>query len=307
MTEPRPASPSVADERTLSPALAKRRYLTAAVLFFIGSLGAVVQRLAVGPMEGDLAAAVPAVMLTIYLVAMLILFTARARLRIGADGVLLRWLGRRRFVAHDEIVGIVRFEKGWAHAWSLLSGYRYLLRVVVLRVMLRSGEEIPVAVVRRGEDDEQLARIEARLRHAMDTFGRSGTAVGVDPLRRGNRGLAAWVTALRALGAGANAGARTAPMSRDQLLSVVEAPASPATDRVAAAIAIALGSDLDDDARTRLRSVSEATAAPRLRIAIEKAYSGAGEAEMEAALAEIEDEEQKVSGRHRVTAPAGRQ
>jgi hypothetical protein len=211
-----------------------------------------------------------------------------SRFSVGADGIVLRWLWVRRFVGYDDITGVTRFDRGWGSS-----------RVLGLSLALRSGGtvELPVSQSGRlwGDPAVTLALVEERIREAREAFRHGGTAADAALLRRGERDVGAWVTALRSIGAGANADLRTAPLPRESLFRIVEDPAAHAADRAAAAVA--LGSDLDDESKARLRSAAEATAAPRLRIAIEKAAGGDGEAELEAALAEIDGERGEARGR----------
>lgn len=105
------------------------------------------------------------------------------------------------------------------------------------------------------------------------------------PVRRRDRSTAAWIASLRALGEGIEAGPRTAPIPRDRLLRILEAPALPAIDRAAAAVALAV--DADDGERERLRIAAE-DAEPRLRVVLEQAAAEADEEALAAALEAIE-------------------
>lgn len=263
------ASQAVADFRTPSRALSKRRYSVGAGVGFAAiAMGFVPATTGAHP------AAVPA-LLGLLTVAMVFLFAAPTQLSIGSDGIAVRWLWTRRFLGFDQITGVTRFEKGWGNS-----------RLVGLRVVLRSGETVELATSRGDWSDGQSAILCQRVLEAMETFRQGGTATDAARLRRGDRGVGEWITTLRSLGAGANADLRTAPVPRDRLFHIVEDPAAPAAERAAAAVA--LGGDLDDESRARLRAAAAATAAPRLRIAIEKVADGDAEAELEAALAEIE-------------------
>jgi hypothetical protein len=94
---------------------------------------------------------------------------------------------------------------------------------------------------------------------------------------------------LRAIGTGANADHRTAPISRDQLWQIVEHAGSRPSARAGAAIALAEG--LDDAGRVRLQKAAGATASPKIRVAIEKAATSPSDEELREALAELEQEE----------------
>jgi hypothetical protein len=140
-----------------------------------------------------------------------------------------------------------------------------------------------------GAHDDDIGIVEERLREARDAFRQGDRGDAAAPIRRGERGVGEWVASLRAIGTGANADMRTAPVPRENLFRIVEDPAAVATDRAAAAIA--LGAELDDESRARLRRTAESTAALRLRVAFERAAGDGETAEIEAALAELDGEE----------------
>ncbi len=276
------ASQAVAEFRSLSRALSKRRYGVAAGVGFGGLLMGFLAVLGNFPAANVLASP----LLVVALVAMAVLFASPTRISVGADGIALRWLWTRRFLGFDEITSVARFDKGWGNS-----------RILGMRVTLRSGEVVEIATSQGQWGDGETAIILERIREAIETYRQGGTAADTALLRRGERGVGEWITALRSLGAGANADMRTAPVPRERLFRIVEDPAAPAADRAAAAVA--LGADLDEEIRDRLRSAAAATAAPRLRVAIEKAAGGEAEAELEAAMAEVEGAggDRRVAGR----------
>ena len=194
-----------------------------------------------------------------------------ARLTVGIDGVVRSRLGRKRFIGYGDI-DTVRYEERW---WGWRTG---------VLLTLRSGEMVrfPMAQL----DKETGAIIEERIWEAMAVHA-GGDGADAALLRKGTRTVGQWIASLRAIGAGANADLRTAPLPRERLLRIVEDPASPADDRAAAAVAV--GASSNDDDRARLQSVADAVAAPRLRVAIEAA-AGADDAELEAALAQVVEE-----------------
>ena len=259
---------SVASFRTMSRAVTRRRYTAAIAALFL-AVGIVPRLLGSGAASG-----VGFVIATVLLALVMIVPT---RLSVGADGLVLRWFGRSRFLAHGEIAGVTRYDKSWGRSSQ-----------VGLAVRLRSGEEVLIPVAQSSWVTQEAQIIEERIREALEAFRAGDAAADAALLRRGGRELAEWIAALRAIGAGANADMRTAPVARERLFRIVESPTAGAPDRAAAAVA--LGHDLDDDARRRLRVAAEAIAAPRLRFAVEAAASGGEEAEIEAALAEVEQE-----------------
>jgi hypothetical protein len=268
------ASQTVATFRGVSMMLAKRRYGMIIGLAFGGFIAGMMNALrfrGLSPAFG----AMGFVLLATSIVAFAGLMIAPTRITVGADGIATRWLWQKRFYGFDEIDAVNRFERGYGRS-----------HVVGLKLLLRDGKEVFLPMSQGSWGDGDAGIIEERVREAMETFRRGDAAADAALLRRGDRAVGEWVSALRSIGAGANADLRTAPVPRERLFRIVEDPSSPPADRAAAAIA--LGSELDADARARLQAAAEATAAPKLRIAIEKAASGSEAAEVEAALAEIE-------------------
>jgi hypothetical protein len=272
------ASQSVATFRTLSRVLARRRFgfglgaaFGAAYVSFITTAGRHPSSVAVA-------------MFVLALAVALGLTVAPTRLSVGADGIVLRWLGRQRFIGYEDIELVTRFDRSWGRS-----------RIVGLSLLLRSNEQVMVPISSSNWPKAgAVDLIEERIREAMETYRTGGAAADAALLRRGERRLGEWVAALRALGAGANADMRTAPVPRERLFRIVEDPACAPTDRAAAAVALGGDGALDDDGRARLRAVAEATAAPRLRVAIEKAAAAPDSAELEAALADVEGEKNKL-------------
>jgi hypothetical protein len=192
---------------------------------------------------------------------------------IGADGILLRSAGRQRYLRHGAIERVF-----------VIPGAERV------EIVLRSGERIALPC-RAGRSSELARQIE----HALTAAG-DGAEADVPRLLRGDRPLRGWIADLRALGMGANAAHRVAPVSADRLWRIVESPATRPTVRAAAAVA--LGPRLDARDRDRLRAAASATIAPRLRIALEAAAGSARDAELEALLAEVEGEDPGSERRH---------
>lgn len=198
-----------------------------------------------------------------------------SRVEVGADGVLVRWFGRERFVRHDAIELAWVGERGWGKSRR---------KSVLLK--LTSGEEmdIPVSSVTwdRGRAEALVARI-----HAAMEARRAGSEVAPEALlRRGDVAHVDWVRTLRA-GRALATHRRAAPLG-DQLWRIVEDPAGEPLTRAAAAVA--LGSELAPDERARLQHVAGATAAPRLRIALDAVADGEDEEAVGEALEALEKE-----------------
>jgi hypothetical protein len=198
---------------------------------------------------------------------------------VGADGLVIRWLGSQRVVPFAEVVGLelrpVRF-----------------LDTVMLEVKQRSGRVDAIALHPRTADAEAVL---LRLREAMALKrGEACAGVSVEGLARRGRALPAWIASLRAIGAGAHATHRDAAVAPESLWRVVEDAAVDGEARAAAAVA--LTSDLDDAGRSRLRAAARSIAAPRLRIALDAA-AGADEAALAEALAALEEDEARGTAR----------
>jgi hypothetical protein len=204
------------------------------------------------------------------------------RLKVGADGFEIRWIRTRRFIAYDQVESISRYENGLGN--SRMSG---------LRVALHSGEVVLLPIQRGRWESDQIGIIGERILEAKQAIGCGDVAVDAALLRRGDRPMSDWMAALRAIGTGANATLRTAPVPRDRLMRIVEDPTQAAAARAAAAVALAGG--LDEEGRTRLRVAAEAIAAPKLRVAVEKVAEGREEAELEAALSEVDRDSPRVT------------
>ena len=266
--------------RALSPLIAKRPYLAPLMQFVINLslqifLRPMLHREGLG-LVGALA------MLGILSSALFVMMTTRVL--VGADGVVLRWLWRERFVPYRDIGRIANYARGkWP---SKVSG---------VKLVLTSGEAIRLAITNRREIADSTRGLSARIHAAWSAQEPSGSQSAAALLRRQGRGMTAWISGLRALGAGANADMRTAPIPRERLFRVVEDASIDPTTRAAAAVA--LGLELDDDGRASLHSAIAAMAAPKLRFAIEEAASphAADDRAIEAALAELEIEEAKTA------------
>jgi hypothetical protein len=178
------------------------------------------------------------------------------RVTVGADGVLLRWLGTERFVAWPGVAGIEPFDGGvvlvLAHGrWLALrtpAAYErhYPEREAMIERMRTAWRAAP-----RRVEDEVAARLLGR---------------------RGSR-TSEWVRSMRGL-LRAELGYRHGAMPPERLWRVVEDPAAESVARIGAAVALA--GSLDDGGRERLRTAAESCVEPRLRIALATAATSAG-------------------------------
>lgn len=188
-----------------------------------------------------------------------------AKLVVGADGLLLSFLGRRQFIPYRDIAIVAPCDEP----------------SIGIELTLRSGDSVRIPVdphARPGKNDR--ATILARIREAVAHHQQHDPAAAAALLARGDTDLRSWIQRLRALGAGANVDHRTAPVPTDTLLRIVEDAGAGPQERLGAAIALKAAS-LDEAEQQRLTAAANATAAPKLRIALE-----AAQAEDEAALLE---------------------
>ncbi|UQA61639.1 hypothetical protein [Polyangium aurulentum] len=207
------------------------------------------------------------------------LFLTRTKLTVGADGLWVSQLGQRRFYRYDEIAGVDTWKRGLSknRKWEGIA------------LRLRSGEQVKIGVQTNGDGPEHGERIHViteRVRAAMESHRRGDPAADAALLGRGERDMDDWIRSLRAMGSGAAADHRTAPLDPERLWRIVEDPRATPDARVGAAVA--LGGSVDENVRTRLKTAAAAVAAPKLRIALEAAASEDEEALREA-LASVEE------------------
>lgn len=223
----------------------------------------------------DLEAMAPLVLL------LTLLFIVPSTLSVGVDGILLGWFGRKRFVRHADIERLSTYEDGFGKS-----------RYVGIELLLASGEVLKLPIRQSGWDDGELEIIEERIREARggtrDRAGAKDTAV---LLGREGRSLSDWMTSLRAIGSGANATHRIAPIDPETLWQILEDPRAQPWARGAAAVA--LRTALDEEGRERMHAAAQATVAPKVRVVLETAAGNIEEEELALALAEINETESK--------------
>lgn len=194
-----------------------------------------------------------------------------AKVVVGVDGVLLKWLSRKRFIPMSDIVSVQ--PEGETRISVELTGGR--------------RETIATAPPKRrgGVYTERRDVIVARIREAWQAHRSRGPGVDVATLvARGSRTLEEWKSALAGLAQG-DAGYRQAAVREEDLWRVVEDPRASEDARAAAALVLRGG--LDAPGKARVRVAAEATASPRLRVALEAA-TGEDEAAALGALDELE-------------------
>ncbi len=82
-------------------------------------------------------------------------------------------------------------------------------------------------------------------------------------LDRGDKSAREWIEKLRGIGRGANATFRSAQVTREQLLRIVESTTAEARERLAALVALREG--MSEEEKPRVRVAAERCAAPDLR------------------------------------------
>jgi hypothetical protein len=199
---------------------------------------------------------------------------------VGADGVLLRWLGGNRFVAWASIESIEDYDGG-----------------VILA--LEGGRWITLALPAEHErhQPERDAMLE-RMRVAWRAHGRRPIdEPAASMVRRAGGHTREWVRALRGV-FGPERGYRSAEVPQERLWRVVEDPSTDRTARTGAALALA--PTLDDAGRERMQCAAASCAEPKLRLALRAAASEAGArspddelaATLDAFEADVHDEEE---------------
>jgi len=187
------------------------------------------------------------------------------RLDVGVDGLLIRWLWKKRFLPMNQIAQVTP------------SGDRDI------NVVLTSGETVVIhtsmsrsrGMFAQNRRDAVLARVQ----EAFSVHKSGGPPVDVAALvGRGSRKRSEWLDALLKMRDAS--GYRAAVVRDEDLWRVVEDPAAPEDARAGAAVALRSG--LDAEGKARVRVAAEATASPKLRVVLDAA---AGESEEEATKA----------------------
>ncbi|HEY2366690.1 MAG TPA: hypothetical protein VGH87_09900, partial [Polyangiaceae bacterium] len=139
-----------------------------------------------------------------------------AKVTVGVDGLLVKWLWLRELVETKDIVYVKRFDTGYGR--NRRKGVEIVLPGRSLQLPLYS--------------DEGIATLEQRIRDVV-ALAKSQTHVGDEALvlARGELGLREWIAKLKAVGVGATATLRSAAVMPEQLWRVAEDPARPAIER----------------------------------------------------------------------------
>ena len=202
----------------------------------------------------DVAAITHSLMPVLAMLTWAVLSTVPTRVTVGADGLDVRWLRRRRFIP-----------------------YRSILRVIPafgqLRIVLADGTKLRLRGQRRSFTPQTRTEHRAmvdRLGAAIDEHvAASRVQEAVAQLPAPGRDGAGWLRELDAVQVGVEGGYRRAVVSDEALWRVVEDAS--VDEKTRAGAAVALRKVLDGEGLARLRVVAEATASPRLRVALEAA------------------------------------
>jgi hypothetical protein len=210
------------------------------------------------------------------------MFLTRTGITVGADGILRSWMGKKEFWSYGDIESVGPFidDSFWRkQKWQ------------GIELVLRSGGKVRIPISsKQSLQKSNLDLIIQRIHEAMESHRQGDPAAETALLARQARTVSDWIQSLRAIGSGANADHRTAPVAPERLFRIVEDPSLTASARAGAAVA--LGTGLDATGKVRLKGAAGATAAPKLRIAIEAAADGDDAALIEA-LSAIEGEAEK--------------
>ncbi|NUO53449.1 MAG: hypothetical protein HOV80_31755 [Polyangiaceae bacterium] len=196
------------------------------------------------------------------------LVLAQAKIRVGADGLMVKTPGGRRFLAWNEVREI-----GPSHNGVILDTTSGQVRVALY----------PTFSLSSAQKETQAALIE-KARQALRDFRARGTTSIAERLARRGRPLEEWLRGLKNF----EGDFRNEPVSADELLQVVEDPHQDTTARAAAAAA--LGSRGSSGDRERIRIAADACAGERLRVALTRAADGSDEEAVNEALSALDEE-----------------
>jgi hypothetical protein len=185
------------------------------------------------------------------------------KLSVGLDGVMLRWLWRRRVIPFEALQEVSSDDRA-------------------IRLRRRNGEEVKLSAYWTAQPWEHgwykdstgfgsrrayLDAILARIEEARGARKEAGGASAAAWLARRGQGLPDWLGKLRGLVASAQGGFRQETLEPEQLWSTLEDAQQPALVRAAAAAALA--PSLDAGGRERLRVASSVVVDPGLRTALD--------------------------------------
>jgi hypothetical protein len=207
------------------------------------------------------------------LIGWVVMMAMPTKVVVGADGVLVSWFWRRRFMSYSAVRAVRPFGSGNRQGVALWPA---------------SGAPIKLPIKARLThrlNDQAVDLVTQRIQQAIASFHQRRREGEVMLPERGARSTSEWIRLLRSVGSGAHADHRTAPVGQEELFRIVEDPGAEPVARARAAVAVGCG--LDDAGRARLRIAAEATAAPEMRALLELSAEEADEADVARALARI--------------------
>lgn len=215
------------------------------------------------------AAVVPFAILLFALVAVV-----PAAVEVGTDGLLVKWLGTRRFIPTRDIMAVWQYDEGMGRN-----------HVVGAKITLKNGQEVKIPIGQVRWADDNAASLVERIREAVESHRQGDVESAAAMLARGAAPVGEWIRLLKSIGAGANATLRTAAVDAERLWKVLESPSAAPNDRAAAAVALSAATE--EGTKERIRIAADAIAEPKLRVAVQAAASE-DEAALEQALEEVE-------------------
>jgi hypothetical protein len=237
------------------------------------------------------------------LMAMMVLvlrWLARRTVLVGADGILIKSLGLRRFIPYAQIRDIQHVLPIYGHLDA--TGY------YCVQVKLTRGETLNLPTW--GEIDPKRTRSLASLKkdlvganlaltitEARDAWAAGQADLGLheDVLARNGRSGAEWVAELHSLSAGTPNAYRSVTIDAERLWRLLEHPCAQPSSRIAAAVV--LGAANDKSARRMLRVAARAMVDPELKKAIERAAGARDDDALIEALEAVEGHDHKAVGK----------
>lgn len=186
-----------------------------------------------------------------------VMFLFPRKLVVGADGILLVWIGKR-FIPYKDIA-YVETSDG------------FVFKNPGINIVLRSGSAVDFSTSifkeRWAERDSLLTLLRVVAAESEEKIAPRTP----DALLRAGREPLVWAQHLRGIGAGAGTDLRTPSVPVEDLLRVAESPFAAPVDRTAAFVVLAASDN--PDIKSRLRFAVEQTAEPEARAALEGALA----------------------------------
>lgn len=190
---------------------------------------------------------------------------------VGADGVMLRSLGRRRFVRFDRIREVMPTSLG-------------------VQLELEDGRELEIRLTQQANRaTAQVERLMTAIEEGRAAYATLARSEEEAFLARGERDLDTWMREMRAIGEESGAGYRALAIPHERLWEIVQNPSADPSAREGAALA--LRASLDEEGKKTLAGVVEATASPRLRVTLDAVAKTDDETKLRVAIARLDEED----------------